>query len=108
MSYIPVVPITTTDLSNKNTCTNSVREHEWVETGRIHCIKIDWSKSLVPCAYQVYQRYRLGGRVVGRLSLKSSRPLSQLGPGSTRPGVFSEHSATYMIYGLFCIIMDED
>ena len=47
--------------------------------------------------------------VAGQLGLKSSRPLSRLGPGSTRPestwpGVFSEHSATYMIYGLFCII----
>ena len=25
-------------------------------------------------------------------------------PESTRPSVFSEHSASYMIYGLFCII----
>ena len=36
-------------------------------------------------------------KVSGQLGLKSSRPLSQLGPGSTRPestrpGVFSEHS----------------
>ena len=39
---------------------------------------------------------------MGQLGLKSSRPLSQLGPGSTRPestrpGVFSD-----MVYGLFC------
>ena len=52
------------------------------------------------------------GRVAGQLGLKSSRPLSQVSPGptqseSTRPGVFLEHSVTYMymIYGLgFCII----
>ena len=47
--------------------------------------------------------------LAGQLSLMSSRPLSQLGPGSTqpestRPGVFSECSVTYMISGLFCII----
>ena len=42
-----------------------------------------------------------------QLGLKSSRPLSQVGPGSTWPescrlGVFSERSDTYMymIYGL--------
>ena len=45
--------------------------------------------------------------VAGQLGLKSSRPLSQLGPGSTRPestrpSVFSERSVTYMVYGLFC------
>ena len=39
--------------------------------------------------------------VAGQLGLKSSRPLSQVGPGSTRPestqpGVFSERSVTYM------------
>ena len=43
-------------------------------------------------------------RVACQVGLKSSRPLSQVGPGSTRPGVFSEHSVTfmsmYMIYGL--------
>ena len=52
-------------------------------------------------------------RVAGQLGLKSSRPLSQVGPGSTppestRPCVFSEYSVTYMypymyiiyIYGL--------
>ena len=38
--------------------------------------------------------------VAGQLGLKSSRPLSQLGPGSTRPGstgpgVFSERSVRY-------------
>ena len=52
------------------------------------------------------------GRVAGQLGLKSSRPLSQVSPGptqseSTQPGVFLEHSVTYMymIYGLgFCII----
>ena len=44
--------------------------------------------------------------VAGQLGLKSSRPLSQVGPGSTRPCVFSERSVTYMypymyiIYGL--------
>ena len=32
-------------------------------------------------------------KVAGQLGLKS-----QLGPGSTLPGVFSEHSATYMMY----------
>ena len=50
--------------------------------------------------------------VAGQLGLKSSRPLSQVGPGSTRPestrpGIFSERSVTfmYMIYGLgFCLI----
>ena len=47
--------------------------------------------------------------VAGQLGLKSSRPLSQVGPGSTRPGAFSERSVTYMymymIYALgFCII----
>ena len=47
--------------------------------------------------------------VAGQLGLKSCRPLSRLVPGSTRPestwpSVFSEHSATYMTYGLFCII----
>ena len=50
--------------------------------------------------------------VAGQLGLKSSRPLSQVGPGSTRPestrpGVFSERSVTfmYMIYDFgFCII----
>ena len=45
--------------------------------------------------------------VAGQLGLKSSRPLSQLGPGSTRPGstrpgIFSERSVTYMVNGLFC------
>ena len=39
--------------------------------------------------------------VAGQLGLKSSRPLSQVGPGSTRPestrpGVSSERSVTYM------------
>ena len=39
--------------------------------------------------------------VAGQLGLKSSRPLSQVGPGSTwpestGPGVFSERSVTYM------------
>ena len=43
--------------------------------------------------------------VAGQLGLKSNRPVSQLGPGSTRPestrpGVFSERSVT--VYGLFC------
>ena len=33
----------------------------------------------------------------------NSAPESSL-PVSTRPGVFSEHSAIYMIYGFFCII----
>ena len=42
--------------------------------------------------------------VAGQFGLKSSRPLSQLGPGSTRQDVLSEHSASYMIYDLFCII----
>ena len=50
--------------------------------------------------------------VAVQLGLKSSRPLSQVGPGSTRPestqlGVFSERSVTfmYMIYDFgFCII----
>ena len=44
--------------------------------------------------------------VAGQLGLKSTRPLSQLGPGSTqpessRPGVFSEHSVTYIWFGLY-------
>ena len=50
-------------------------------------------------------------RAADQLGLKSSRPLSQVGPGSTRPestrpGVFSERSVTYMymytcmMYGL--------
>ena len=43
-------------------------------------------------------------RVAGQLGLKSSRPLSQVGPGSTWPGVFSECPVTYMISSLFCII----
>ena len=47
-------------------------------------------------------------QVAGQLGLKSSRPLSQVGPGSTRPestrpGDFSECPVTY-ISGLFCII----
>ena len=51
--------------------------------------------------------------VAGQLGLKSSRPLSQVGPGSTLPestrsGVFSEPSFTYMyvydIWFRFCII----
>ena len=42
--------------------------------------------------------------VAGQLGLKSSRPLSQLGPGSTppesaRPSVFSEH-----IWYMFCFL----
>ena len=52
---------------------------------------------------------------IGNFSLKSSRPLSKVGPGSTRPestqpGVISQRSVTYMymymIYGQvgFCII----
>ena len=41
--------------------------------------------------------------VSGQLGLKSSRPLSQVGPGSTRPestgpDVFSERSVTYITY----------
>ena len=48
-----------------------------------------------------------GELVAGQLGLRSSRPLSQFGPGSTRPEstrpvVFSERSVTYMVYGLFC------
>ena len=47
--------------------------------------------------------------VAGQLGLKSSRPLSQVGPGSTRPestrhGVFSECSVTYMyMYDMYMI-----
>ena len=46
--------------------------------------------------------------VAGQLGPKSSRPLSQLGPGSTRPestrpGVFSERSGTY-IYCIWCVL----
>ena len=55
----------------------------------------------------------LKNRVAGQLGLKSSRPLSQVRPGSTqpqstRPGVFSERSITYVhVYDIrygFCII----
>ena len=51
----------------------------------------------------------LVGGVAGQHGLKLSRPLSQVGPGSTRPEstgpcIFSERSVTYvymyMIYGL--------
>ena len=47
-------------------------------------------------------------KVAGQLGPKSSRPLSQLGPGSTRPestrpGVFSERSGTY-IYCIWCVL----
>ena len=46
----------------------------------------------------------LSHRVAGQLGLKSSRPLSQLSPGSTRsestrPGVFSER-----IWYMFCFL----
>ena len=47
--------------------------------------------------------------VAGQLGLKSSRPLSQVGPGSTRPvstrpGVFYIHVHVYDIRCGFCII----
>ena len=38
--------------------------------------------------------------VAGQLGLKSTRPLSQLGPGSTRPGVFSERLVSYTLYDI--------
>ena len=46
------------------------------------------------------------GPVAGQLGLKSSRPLSQLGPGSTRhestrPGVFSECLVTHTLYDIW-------
>ena len=49
-----------------------------------------------------------GLSVAGQLGPKSSRPLSQLGPGSTRPEstrpeVFSEGSGTY-IYCIWCVL----
>ena len=39
----------------------------------------------------------------GQLGLKSSRPLSQVGPGSNRPGVFSERTCTYICYTVWVL-----
>ena len=52
---------------------------------------------------QTFRRVAMAARVAGQLGpwVKSAWVNS---PDSTWPGVFLEHSAIYMIYGLFCMI----